>query len=89
MKTLIKVEPFFLKNILFSIKMEEHDSLLDHLLKIKDIRDQLKAIDRKVEKEDLVIITIKTPLSSENCIEMLKITSNYELMFDQLSNNLL
>jgi len=33
---------FFLKNMLFSIKMEEHHSLQGHLLKIKDIRDQFK-----------------------------------------------
>jgi hypothetical protein len=33
---------FFLKNMLFSIKMEKCDFLHDDLLKIKDIRDQLK-----------------------------------------------
>jgi hypothetical protein len=41
-----KGRAFFLKNMLFSIKMEEFDSLQDHLLKIKDIRDQLKSIDK-------------------------------------------
>jgi hypothetical protein len=38
-----KHRAFFWKNILFSIKMEEDDSLPYHLLKIKDIRDQLKS----------------------------------------------
>jgi hypothetical protein len=42
---------FFLKNMLFSIKMEEFDSLQDHLLKIKDIRDQLKSIERQWKKK--------------------------------------
>jgi hypothetical protein len=42
---------FFLKNMLFSIKMVESDSLPDHLLKIKDIKDQLKLIERKMEED--------------------------------------
>jgi hypothetical protein len=46
-----KGRAFFLKNMLFSIKMEEFDSLQDHLLKIKDIRDQLKSIERKWKKK--------------------------------------
>jgi hypothetical protein len=51
--------------------MEEHDSLPNHLLKIKDIRDQLKAIDRKMEEEDLVIITLKSLASSfENLLKL-------------------
>jgi hypothetical protein len=88
-ETFDKGRAFFLKNILFSIEMEEHDSLLDHLLKIKYIRDQLKAIGRKVEEEDLVIKTLKSLPSFEFFFEMLNISSNDELMFDQLSNKLL
>jgi hypothetical protein len=34
-------EAFFLKNMLFSIMMDESASLQEHLLKIKDIREQL------------------------------------------------
>jgi hypothetical protein len=37
-----KGRAFFLKNMLFSNKMEKFDSFQDHLLKTKDIRDQLK-----------------------------------------------
>ena len=62
-ETFDKGRVVLLKNILFSIKEEEHDSLLDHLLRIIDIRDLLKAIDRKMKEEDLVIITLKSLLS--------------------------
>jgi len=42
-----------------------------------------------VEKEDLFIITLKNlPSCFENFIETLNVTSNDELMFDQLSNKL-
>lgn len=69
--------------------MEEHHLLPDHLLKIKNIRDQLKVIDRQMEEEDLVIITLNSLPSFENFIETSNITSNDELTFDQLSNKLL
>jgi len=39
-----KRRTFSLKNMLFSIKMNESSSLHDHLFKIKDIREQLFAI---------------------------------------------
>jgi len=73
------------------MKIEEHDSLWDHLLEIKYIRDQLKVIDRKVEEEDLVIITSKSLKTLiENFVEILNITSkDIDLTFEQLSNNLL
>ena len=62
----------------------------DHFLKIKDITYQLNAIDRKVEVEDLITITLKDlPPSFEKFIEMLNITSNDELTFYQLNNKLL
>jgi hypothetical protein len=41
---------FFLKNMLFSIQMEEFDSLPNHLLKSKDIGHQLKSIDKEWKK---------------------------------------
>lgn len=81
-----KGRAFFLKNILFSIKIKKHDSLQDHLFKIKDIQAQLKAIDRKMENKDLVIITLKS-LPSKNFIETLNIISSIDAMFEQLSNN--
>jgi hypothetical protein len=48
-RTSDKGKAFFLKNILFSIMMEKRYSLQDHLLKIKDIQDNLKSIDRNME----------------------------------------
>ena len=53
---------------------------------LKDIRDQLKSIDGKMEEEDLVILTLKSFPSSIFFIETLNITSSDELPFDQLSN---
>jgi hypothetical protein len=38
--------------------MDESDSLQDHFLKIKDLREQLNAIGQKIE-EDMVIIILK------------------------------
>jgi len=72
--------------MLFSIKMEEFDSLLDRLLKIKDIQDQLKSINKKMEEEDMVVITLKSLASSyANFIETLNITNtNKDLIFEQL-----
>eukprot|EP00253_Pinus_taeda_P017030 PITA_17030 len=55
-----KSRAFFLKNQLFSIMMEEQMSLQEHLNKIKDIRDQLEAIGRTMEEEDLVVSTLKS-----------------------------
>jgi hypothetical protein len=43
-----KGQAFFLKNMLFLIKMSDGASLQEHLLKIKDIREQLEAIGRKM-----------------------------------------
>ena len=45
-----KSRAFFLKNMLFSIQMEESTPLQEHLLRIKQIREQLSAIGRKVEE---------------------------------------
>jgi hypothetical protein len=85
-----KGRAFFLKNMLFSIKMEESNSLQDHLLKTKDIRDQLKSIDRAME-EDTEVINLKSlPSSYADFIETLNITStNKKLAFEQLSTKLL
>ena len=47
-ETLDKSRGFFLKNMLFSIMMSEGASLQEHLLKIKDIQEQLEAIGRKL-----------------------------------------
>jgi len=65
--------------MLFSIKMEEFDSLPNHFLKIKDIKDQLESIERKIREEDMVFITLKIlPLSYANLIETLNITSTHK-----------
>ena len=67
-----KSRAFFLKNRLFFIMMDEHMSLQEHVTKIKDIRDQLEAIDQTLEEEDMVVITLKSlPTSYEHFIERL------------------
>ena len=47
-ETLDKGRAFFLKNM-FLIMMDEIFSLQEHLLEIKDIQEQLDAIDGKME----------------------------------------
>ena len=86
-----KGRAFFLKNMLFSIMMDDQVSLQEHLMKIKNIRDQLEAIGCKIEEEDMVVITLKSlPRSYEHFIETLNITStNVDLKFDELCNRLL
>jgi hypothetical protein len=86
-----KGRAFFLKNLLFSSKMDESESLQDHLLKIKDLREQLNAIGWKMEEEDMVVITLKSlPASFEHFIETLNITStDVDLKFEDLSTKLL
>jgi hypothetical protein len=37
--------------------LDEGDSILDHLLKLKDVCEQLLAIGRDVDEEDMVVIT--------------------------------
>lgn len=58
-ETFDKSRVFFLKNM-FSIMMDEKIPLQEHLMKIKEIRDQLEAIGRKMEEEDMVVITLKS-----------------------------
>lgn len=86
-----KGRAFFLKNMLFSIMMDDQVSLQEHLMKIKNIHDQLEAIGRKIEEEDMVVTTLKSlPRSYEHFIETLNITStNVDLKFDEMCNKLL
>jgi hypothetical protein len=46
--------------MLFLIMMDEHASLQEHLLKIKDIPEQLMDIGQKMEEENMVVITLKS-----------------------------
>jgi hypothetical protein len=73
------------------IKMSEGDSLQEHLLNIKDIREQLEAICQKMAEEDMVVITLNSlPGSYEHFIETLNITTtDIDLKFGELSNKLL
>ena len=59
-ETFHKSRAFFLKNHLFSIMMDERMSLQEHLMKIKDICNQLEAIGQTMEEEDMVVITLKS-----------------------------
>ena len=69
-----KDRAYFLKNLLFSIKMEEFDSLQDHLMKINDTQDQLKSIERKMKEKYMVVINLKSlPAFYANFIETLNI----------------
>ena len=71
--------------------MDEHMSLQEHLLKIKDIEDQLEAIGHAIKEEDMVVITLKSlPSSYEHFIETLNITAaNFDLKFPKLFTKLL
>ena len=71
--------------------MSEGASLQEHLLKIKDIREQLEAIGWKMEEEDMVVITLKSlPQAYEHFIETPNITAtNVDLKFGELCNKLL
>lgn len=40
--------------------MEEPNSFQGHLLKIKDIGDQLKLIERNMEEEDTVVMNLES-----------------------------
>lgn len=51
MKLKIKVEFFYLKKMLFSMQMEEGESISEHLLKLKNIKDQLQARKRAKWRE--------------------------------------
>jgi hypothetical protein len=77
--------------MLFSIKMSEVASLQEHLLKIKDIWENLEAIGRKMAEEDMVVITLNIlPGSYKHFIETLNITAiDIDLNFRELSNKLL
>ena len=69
-----KDRDYFLKNMLFSIKMEEFESLQDHLMKINDTQDQLKSIERKMKEKHMVVITLKSlPAFYANFIETFNI----------------
>lgn len=86
-----KGKAIFLKNVLFSIMMNENASHPEHLFKIKDIKEQLMTIGQKIKEKDMVVITLKSLLRVyEHFIETLNVTStNVDLKFDELCNNLL
>ena len=76
--------------MLFSIMMSEGASLQEHLLKIKDLQEQLEAIGRKMEEEDMVITLKNLPRAYEHFIDILNITAtNVDLKFGELCNKLL
>lgn len=86
-----KSRAFFLKNTMFSIIMDERTSPQAHLNMIQEIRDQLLAIGRKMEEEDIVVITLRSlPKSYEHFIKTLNITSSsVDLKFTDLCTLLL
>ena len=63
-----------MKNMLFSVMMSEGASLQEHLLKIKDVWEQLETTGQKMEEKDMVVITLKRlPRAYEHFIETLNI----------------
>jgi hypothetical protein len=75
---------FFLKNLLFLVKMDESVSLQDHFLKIKDLIEQMNGIGWEMEEQDMVVLSLKSLLASfEYFIETLNITyTDFHLNFD-------
>lgn len=90
-EVLEKGRAFLLKNTSFSIKMNGDESLHEHLVKIKNIREHLNAIGRKMEEEDMVVIIFKSLLVAfEHFIETFSITAtDKSLKFDELCRKLL
>lgn len=69
--------------------IDEKMSLQKHLLKIKEIHDQLKAIGRKMEEDMIAIMLKNLPMSCEHVIETLNITyTNVDLKIVELCNKL-
>ena len=72
-----KSKAFFLKNTLFSIIMDERTLLQAHLNRIQEIHDQLLVTSRKMEEEDIVLITLHNlPKFYEHFIKTLNIMSS-------------
>lgn len=74
-----KSQAFFQEEHVVTMMMDEKMSLQKHLMKLKDMCDQL-------EEEDIVVITLKSlPRVYKIYIEMFNITSaNVDLKFDEL-----
>eukprot|EP01018_Ginkgo_biloba_P006693 Gb_18192 [translate_table: standard] len=62
LKTLFETENanrvFFLKSKLFSIKMDENESVNDYLSRVKELKDKLGDIGEKISSTDLVTVTL-------------------------------
>jgi hypothetical protein len=57
--------------IYFTPKLEKGDSIAEHFLKLKDIKDQLHAIDWEIDDEVMVVITVKNLPQSNITIDRL------------------
>jgi 5-enolpyruvylshikimate-3-phosphate synthase len=55
----IKVLPFILKRCFFKCKWRWESQFLKSFLMLRDIRDQLLAIGKELNEEDMVVITLK------------------------------
>jgi hypothetical protein len=84
-KTFDKGRVFYLKHT-FLLKMEEGDSLSEHLLKMTDIHDKLLAIGREVMEYNVVVVTLKSiPPSFEKCVETLNVApESTDIYFEKL-----
>ncbi|KAH9327587.1 hypothetical protein KI387_007765, partial [Taxus chinensis] len=59
-----KSRVLYLKNMLFSVKLQEGGLLSEHLLRMKDLRDQLSSINKKVDDDDMVALVLNSLPSS-------------------------
>jgi hypothetical protein len=51
-------QALYLKNILFSTKLQEGGSIFEYLLQLKDLSDQLFAIEKPIDDEDMVSLVM-------------------------------
>ncbi|KAH9291933.1 hypothetical protein KI387_042879, partial [Taxus chinensis] len=75
----------------FSVKLQEGGSLSEHLLRMKDLRDQLASINKPVDDDDMVALILNSlPFSYDSFVEALHLMGESQtLTFDKVSSYLL
>eukprot|EP01018_Ginkgo_biloba_P023781 Gb_00945 [translate_table: standard] len=74
----------YLKNMMYSMRMSEGDQIEDHLLRLKDVRDQLATIGTKIEDEEIVALVLNSlPTSYKIFVTSLSI-SDRTVTFEEL-----
>ncbi|KAH9307812.1 hypothetical protein KI387_035723, partial [Taxus chinensis] len=85
-----KSRVLYLKNMLFSVKLQG-GSLSEHLLRMKDLRDQLASINKPVDDDDMVALILNNlPFSYDSFVEALHLMGESQtLTFDKVCSYLL